>query len=151
MDLGQAVGAAVIVAGVGCRKGATAAAVAAAIETALARAGIASADLAFIATAARKGEEPGIVAAARAIGVPLVFVAQRDLEAAGAHALSSSALVMALAGVPSVAEAAALAAGGTRARLIAPRIAVGPATCALAEGGIARAAPTESVPSGDAR
>jgi cobalt-precorrin 5A hydrolase len=35
--------------------------------------------------------------------------------------------------VPSVAEAAALAAGGPAARLIAPRIAVGPATCALAD------------------
>jgi cobalt-precorrin 5A hydrolase len=35
-------------------------------------------------------------------------------------------------GVPSAAEAAALAAGGPAARLLAPRIAVGPATCALA-------------------
>jgi cobalt-precorrin 5A hydrolase len=43
--------------------------------------------------------------------------------------------VLALAGVPSVAEAAALAAGGPRARLILPRIAVGPVTCALAESG----------------
>jgi len=41
--------------------------------------------------------------------------------------------VIALAGVPSVAEAAALAAAGPDARLIVPRIAVGPATCALAE------------------
>ena len=44
---------------------------------------------------------------------------------------------MALAGVPSVAEAAALAAGGPDARLIVPRIAVGPATCALAATGAA--------------
>jgi cobalt-precorrin 5A hydrolase len=41
--------------------------------------------------------------------------------------------VWALAGVPSVAEAAALAAGGPKARLILPRIVVGPVTCALAE------------------
>jgi cobalt-precorrin 5A hydrolase len=40
--------------------------------------------------------------------------------------------VLALAGVPSVAEAAALAAAGPKARLILPRIVVGPATCALA-------------------
>ena len=40
---------------------------------------------------------------------------------------------MALAGVPSVAEAAALAACGPKARLILPRITVGPVTCALAE------------------
>jgi cobalt-precorrin 5A hydrolase len=43
--------------------------------------------------------------------------------------------VLALKGVPSVAEAAALAAGGPRSRLLAPRIAVGPATCALAVSG----------------
>jgi cobalt-precorrin 5A hydrolase len=43
--------------------------------------------------------------------------------------------VRALAGVPSVAEAAALAAGGPKARLILPRIVVGPVTCALAESG----------------
>jgi cobalt-precorrin 5A hydrolase len=40
--------------------------------------------------------------------------------------------VLALMGIPSVAEAAALAGGGLSARLILPRIAVGSATCALA-------------------
>jgi cobalt-precorrin 5A hydrolase len=43
--------------------------------------------------------------------------------------------VLAVAGVPSVSEAAALAAAGPGARLIAPRVAVGPATCALAATG----------------
>ena len=46
-----------------------------------------------------------------------------------------SARVLALAGVPSVAEAAALAACGPKARLILPRIVVGKVTCALAESG----------------
>jgi cobalt-precorrin 5A hydrolase len=40
-------------------------------------------------------------------------------------------------GVSSVAEAAALAAGGPDARLVVPRIAIGPATCALADSGAA--------------
>jgi cobalt-precorrin 5A hydrolase len=40
---------------------------------------------------------------------------------------------MALMGVPSVAEAAALAAAGPSARLLAARIALGPVTCALAQ------------------
>jgi cobalt-precorrin 5A hydrolase len=40
-----------------------------------------------------------------------------------------------LTGVPSLAEAAALAAGGPTARLLGARVAVGPATCALAESG----------------
>jgi len=124
-----------IVAGVGCRKGTQAGDIAAAIAAALAGAGLAREALALIATSARKGEEPGIAAAASAIGVPLVVVPQRDLEAAGARTATKSARVIALAGVPSVAEAAALAAGGPGARLIAPRVAVGPATCALANTG----------------
>jgi cobalt-precorrin 5A hydrolase len=40
-------------------------------------------------------------------------------------------------GVSSVAEAAALSAGGADARLVVPRIAIGPATCALAASGAA--------------
>jgi cobalt-precorrin 5A hydrolase len=44
---------------------------------------------------------------------------------------------MALMGVPCVAEAAALAAGGPAAQLVVPRIAIGPATCALATAGAA--------------
>jgi cobalt-precorrin 5A hydrolase len=91
--------------------------------------------LALIATSALKGGEPGIAAAAAAIGVPLILVPQADLQAAGARTVTTSERVIALFGVPSVAEAAALAAGGPAARLIAPRTAVGPATCALVDTG----------------
>jgi len=125
-------GAAVIVAGVGCRRGAGEHDIAAAIAAALARAGIARTELSLIATSARKSGEAGIVAAAAAIGVPLVAVAQYDLEAAGPRTATTSARVLAVAGVPSVAEAAALAAAGAQARLLAPRVAFGAATCALA-------------------
>ena len=59
----------------------------------------------------------------------------RDLEAASARAETRSARVLALTGVPSIAEAAALAAAGPAARLILPRIKLGPATCALAVAG----------------
>jgi cobalt-precorrin 5A hydrolase len=129
MDVGEAM----IVAGVGCRKGATAVQIEAVIVAALAGAGLDIAAVGVVATAAVKGDEPGIAAAASSIGVPLVLVAPDDLVAAGARAATRSERVLALAGVPSVAEAAALAAGGPAARLIAPRIAVGPATCALAD------------------
>jgi cobalt-precorrin 5A hydrolase len=61
-----------------------------------------------------------------------VLVGPADLEAAGTRTQSSSPRVLALTGVPSVAEAAALAAGGPKARLLFPRIVVGPVTCALA-------------------
>jgi cobalt-precorrin 5A hydrolase len=124
---------AMIVAGVGCRKGVQAADIEAAIVAAFDRAGVATSALRLIATSAAKSGEAGIAAAASAIGVPLVLIQQGDLAAAGMRATTRSERVMALAGVPSVAEAAALAAGGPDARLIVPRIAVGPATCALAE------------------
>jgi cobalt-precorrin 5A hydrolase len=124
---------AMIVAGIGCRKGASAREIGAAISAALARAGLGRDALGLLAAPAMKGGEPGIAAAATDLGVPLVLVAQADLEAAGARTATRSARVVALMGVPSAAEAAALAAGGPAARLLAPRIAVGPATCALAQ------------------
>jgi cobalt-precorrin 5A hydrolase len=127
------VGEAMIVAGIGCRKGASAAAISAAIADALARAGLDTLDL--VAAPESKGGEHGVAAAAAVLGVPLVLVAKADLEAAGARTQTRSERVLALVGVPSVAEAAALAAGGPAARLILPRITVGVATCALAVGG----------------
>lgn len=122
-----------IVAGVGCRKGASAAQVTAAVTAALTRAGLTAKALGAIATPTGKGREPGIASAARALCVPLVLVPQADLEAAGRRTATRSERVEALWNVPSVAEAAALAASGPRARLRVTRCAVGPATCALAE------------------
>jgi len=88
-----------------------------------------------MATAASKSDEQGIAASASARGLKLILVAQPELEIASARGATWSARVLALAGVPSVAEAAALAACGPKARLILPRIVVGPVTCALAESG----------------
>lgn len=122
-----------IVAGIGCRKGASQFEVEAAIDEAFAQAKRARETLRLIATSDGKAGEPGIVAAAEARGVPLMRVAPTDLESAGTRTQSSSPRVKALVGVPSVAEAAALAAGGPKARLILPRISVGPVTCALAD------------------
>jgi cobalt-precorrin 5A hydrolase len=126
---------AMIVAGIGCRKGASAAEISAVIADALARAGLGTQALDLVAAPESKGGEQGVAAAAAALGVPLVLVAKADLEAAGARTKTRSERVLALIGVPSVAEAAALAAGGPAARLILPRITVGVATCALAVGG----------------
>ena len=121
-----------IIAGIGCRRGASAAAVTAAIEAALAGTGLSRGALRAVATAESKRRETGIAVAASAFGVPLILVSRADLEAASARILTRSARVLALTGVPSIAEAAALAAGGSGARLLAPRLATGPATCALA-------------------
>jgi cobalt-precorrin 5A hydrolase len=119
-----------MVAGIGCRRGTSANAIEAVIAAALARAGLAGHRLDVLATAAFKGDEPGIAAAATARGVPLILVAQADLERVGGA--THSQRVAGLVGVGSVAEAAALAAGGPAARLLVARIAIGPATCALA-------------------
>ena len=95
--------------------------------------GLAAHALSLIATSSAKRDEEGIAAAASALGVPLVVVPQSALEAAGELTMTRSERVLLRTGVPSLAEAAALAAAGPAARLIAPRVAVGPATCALAE------------------
>ena len=122
-----------IVAGVGCRRGAAAPDIEAAIREALARAGLFSAAaLDAVATMSAKEDEAGIQAAAKSLGVSVVLVADADLQAAGRRTETKSARVLALTGVPSVAEAAALAAAGPAARLIAPRLVIGSATCALA-------------------
>ena len=121
-----------IVAGVGCRRGAPASDVDAAIRAALDRAGVAASALDAIATTAAKQNEAAITATAAKLGVGLVLVSDRDLQAAGPRVATRSARVLALAGVPSVAEAAALAAAGPASRLIALRLVVGAATCALA-------------------
>jgi cobalt-precorrin 5A hydrolase len=124
-----------IVAGIGCRTGTSAPEIEAAITAALKDVARTDARLDLIATVEGKAQEAGIADAARARGVRLVIVPRHDLEAAAAHAVTNSPRVLALTGLPSVAEAAALAAAGPNARLLAPRIAVGSATCAIAIGG----------------
>jgi len=126
---------AMIVAGIGCRSGASAQEIEAAIAEALRRAGLPADALDVIAAPAMKGAEAGIAAAAAARGLALVLVPPQELDAAASRTLTHSPRVVALTGLPSVSEAAALAAGGPAARLVAPRTAVGPATCALAQTG----------------
>jgi cobalt-precorrin 5A hydrolase len=128
----MAVGETMMVAGIGCRRGTSADAIETVIAAALARAGLASRMLDVIAAPAAKADEPGIAAAALKLGVRLVLVPQPDLETASGRVETRSQRVMSLMGVPCVAEAAALAAGGPAARLLVPRIVIGPATCALA-------------------
>ena len=126
-----------IVAGIGCRRGTAAADIEAAIRTALARAGIPAADLGAIATGSAKGAEAGITAAAGKLGIGLMLISDAELKTAGTRVTTRSDRVFALTGVPSLAEAAALAAAGPSSRLIAFRLVVGAATCALASSGTA--------------
>jgi cobalt-precorrin 5A hydrolase len=133
MDMDQAM----IVAGIGCRRGARVTDIEAAIQAALASAGIAAAQLKAIATGSAKAAEPGIAAAAAKLGLGIIAIADADLKAAGVRGATRSERVLALIGVPSLAEAAALAAAGPASRLIASRLVVGAATCALASSGAA--------------
>jgi cobalt-precorrin 5A hydrolase len=124
-----------IVAGIGCRRGASAPDIEAAVRAALGDANVSADALEAIATIAAKAGEPGIQAAAQNLGVRLVIVPEQDLEAANARTATRSERVVALTGLHSVAEAAALAAAGPLARLLGPRLAIGPTTCALAASG----------------
>ncbi len=126
MELGQAM----IVAGIGCRRGVSANEVLEAIEAANARL-LRRPHL--IAIPASKEGERGVHDAAKSLGVGVTLVAQGDLEKASARTLTRSARSLAEMNVSSVSEAAALAAAGASSKLLAPRIALGPVTCALAE------------------
>jgi cobalt-precorrin 5A hydrolase len=130
MGLGETM----IVAGIGCRKAILAAQVESAIEAALRHNQIDGDQLDVIAVPAVKGAEAGIVEAAAARGVLLVLITPTALEEADLRTVTRSARSMDTLNVQSVAEAAALAAAGPNSRLLAPRVVVGPVTCALAEG-----------------
>lgn len=121
-----------MVAGIGCRSGVTAEQVESALVAALAPILPSGRTLSLIATAAAKGKESGIIAAVAARGIPLVLISQSDLEAANPRTLTHSEHAMIVMNVHSVAEAAALAGAGPTSRLLGPRIAIGPVTCALA-------------------
>ncbi|MCT7354734.1 precorrin-3B C(17)-methyltransferase [Streptomyces sp. 15-116A] len=115
-----------LVVGVGASKGAPVEEVLALVEGALREAGLSAASLAELATVDAKSEEPGIVAAARRLGVPLVTYAAEEL--ARVDVPNPSAAPLAAVGTPSVAEASALMRGG---ELLVPKRKSAMATCAV--------------------
>ncbi len=121
----------VVAVGLGCRVGVDGAAIAALVRQALAELRTPEGDLRLF-TLAEKGEEPGLVEAARLLAAPLTPLPLEAMQAEAGRVLSRSAAVMARFGVPSVAEAAALAGAGAGGRLLGPRLAEGGATCAVA-------------------
>jgi cobalt-precorrin 5A hydrolase len=123
-----------IVAGIGCRRGASVAAITQIVEAALVECRLQPPALNALATAAAKGDEPGIRDTAQRLSLPLILVAANDLARAVDKALSCSQRVLDLKGVPSIAETAAIAAAGRNGRLLAARISNKEATCAIAIG-----------------
>ena len=123
-----------IVAGIGCRRGASSEDIVSLTLTVLASLGIARENLDAIATETLKADEQGIANAARCLSVPLVRCSIADLAEVAGKVLTCSVRVQALKGVPSIAEASALAAAGHNARLLGARVAVKNVTCAIATG-----------------
>jgi cobalt-precorrin 5A hydrolase len=121
------------VAGIGCRRGVTAGEVRAAVAAALRCHGVDR--LTALATAEAKRSEEGISRAAREMGLPLVHVGEEALAQAAGRAMTRSARVESLLGIPSLAETAALAAAGPASRLCGQRLALGAVTCAIAMAG----------------
>jgi cobalt-precorrin 5A hydrolase len=123
---------AMIVAGVGFRRAAAADEIVALVEQALARAAVAKAALGQLATIEALAGLSAFTEAARRLAVTPISVAEQALIAAAPRGSTHSERSMAAHGVGSVAEAAALAAGGPQSELILERIASASATCALA-------------------
>ncbi|MFI8892825.1 precorrin-3B C(17)-methyltransferase [Streptomyces paradoxus] len=99
-----------LVVGVGASKGAPVEEVLGLVRDALREAGLSVASVAELATVDAKAGEPGIVEAARRLGVPLVTYSAQEL--AGVDVPNPSDAPLAAVGTPSVAEAAALVGGG---------------------------------------
>jgi cobalt-precorrin 5A hydrolase len=123
----------VIIAGLGFRKDISEAELERALAAVLNGLHIDASRLKAIAIPAAKGEQAAIAAVAAARGVTVRRIEQTQLEAADARSVTRSARAMQTLNVQCVAEAAALAGAGAEARLLAPRMIVGPVTCALAE------------------
>jgi cobalt-precorrin 5A hydrolase len=117
--------------GVGCRAGVAGEAVAALVRRALAEAGAPKGEVGMF-TLAAKADEPGLIEAARLLGVALTPLPLEALEAQAERIVTPSAAARARFGAPNIAEAAALAGAGAGGRLLSPRLAADGATCALA-------------------
>jgi cobalt-precorrin 5A hydrolase len=123
-----------IVAGIGCRRGTGAAVIKEVVAAALTSCGLARERLDALATHASKREEPGLCELAEDWSLPVLAFTTDQMQDHSESVETVSERVVELKGVPSVAEAAALAGAGKGARLLAARVANGEATCAIAEG-----------------
>jgi cobalt-precorrin 5A hydrolase len=127
-----------IVAGLGCRAGCSAEEVLQAITCALAGSSRGLHEVVALYTADFKSGEGCLRSVAEQLEKPLLPLPLAQLKAHAAGALTSSPRVLALFGLPSVSEAAALAGAallaqaGASVRLLAARSISGGATCALA-------------------
>lgn len=118
--------------GVGCERGADPEEVVALARATLAKAGLAEAAVACVASLDLKTDEPAVAALAAALEVPARFFGAADLEAETPRLLNPSDEVYRAVGCHGVAEAAALAAVGATGALVVGKTRSGRATCAVA-------------------
>jgi cobalt-precorrin 5A hydrolase len=130
-------GEAMIAAGFGCRRGCALADLQAALEQALAHSNVSLADLRGLFAPDSKVHESALSELAKQLYKPLVFLPRDQLLAQSSRTLTHSAHSLEHYGVPSVAEAAALAGvtslSHATPRLLTARHVIGGATCALAQ------------------
>jgi cobalt-precorrin 5A hydrolase / precorrin-3B C17-methyltransferase len=119
-----------LVVGIGCRRGVPAAELRAALDSALAGAGLALESVAALATAEAKADEPGLHELAAALGVPLRVVPHAQIAALDSANFSHSAAREKL-DLPGVAEPCAVIASGGGA-LLRPKQAFARCTVAVA-------------------
>jgi cobalt-precorrin 5A hydrolase len=117
--------------GVGCRLGSSANAIEALVRHALDH--ILPAERLGVFTIRDKSNEPGLIAAARRLGLDLIFLTPDELREQAPFVHTHSIGSEARFGVPSVAEAAALAGAGAGGVLIVPRVVSQGVTCAIAQ------------------
>jgi cobalt-precorrin 5A hydrolase len=123
-----------IVAGVGCRREASADEIEKVVRLALGTFNVPIERLEALATESAKATEPSMTEAAHRLSVRLIACTIGDLDRVAGQVLTPSKLVLETKGVPSIAEGSALVAAGRNARLVGPRVATAQATCAIAIG-----------------
>lgn len=133
-----------VIVGIGCRRGTPAERIVAAVQTALADAGIALDEVRLLASADVKAAEAGLLAAAVALGVPVRFIAAAEIRAS-LRDFSHSDFVKKKVNLPAVAEPAALLAG-RRTRFVCRKKRINGITIALAREGFSWSESAPEVP-----
>lgn len=123
----------VIAIGIGCRRGAEAASILAAVAAARAALPGLGAPM-ILCSGTPKADEPGLIEAGEALGLDLRFFPLDSLRALDRLVVTRSEAALAIFGIGSMAEASALAGAGAKPKLLLPRIIHDGATCAIAQG-----------------
>lgn len=119
-----------IIVGIGCRKNTPAEAIVGAVREAMLQVGADLARVRLLASADIKADEPGLLEAARRLGLPLRLIASEEI-AQTTRTFQHSEFVQAKVDLPAVAEPAALLAG-RRTQLLLPKTILNGVTVAIA-------------------